>query len=189
MTEDRRPKTEDGRQRAAGRGHKTGSRAVLRPPSSVLRRPLFVVLFTLLPLLLLAGCKNRELERVQKETSDAKAALDKRNFQLNTVVKENAAIKAELSAVRQDRDELQKQVDKLKQERDQAATFAQTAQEAITHLTTQATGQSSATAALEKQIAELKTLVDQQQALIDQLKKGPAGEPSSAMPAEPNDKP
>jgi hypothetical protein len=76
----------------------------------------------------------------------------------------------------------------LVRERDQASTSAQQAQEAVTRLTSQATGQGSVTAALQKQIAELKTLVEDQQKLIDQLQKGATAPLVTTPPAQSADK-
>jgi uncharacterized coiled-coil protein SlyX len=61
----------------------------------------------------------------------------------------------------------------------------QSAQETIARLTTQATGQNSTTVALQKQITELKTLVEEQQKLIEQLQKG-AASPPAAQPGKPH---
>ena len=89
-------------------------------------------------------------------------------------------------AVRQGRDETQKQIQQLIRERDQASTSAQHAQEAVTRLTTQASGQGSMTTALEKQVAELKTLVDEQQKLIDQLQKNAPAQPAAPATDKPS---
>jgi archaellum component FlaC len=184
MTEDGRLRTEDKRQSA-------GETAVIGRPSSAFRRLYLVAVFTLLPLLFVAGCKNRALEQAQQESRDARVTVEKLKATVNAAAREIATVKEELNLVRQNRDELQKQVEQLTHERDQASTSAQQAQEAISRLTTQESGQRSATAALERQIAELKTLVEDQHKLIEQLQKGAApatGEPAqpSSPPTEPN---
>jgi archaellum component FlaC len=184
MTEDGSPRTEDRKQSA-------GETTVIGRSSSAFPRLYLVAVFTLLPLLLAAGCKNRALEQAQQEATAAKVAVNKMSVSLEAAAREIATVKAELNSVRQSRDELQKQVDQLTRERDQATMFAQQAQEAISRLTTQESGQRSATAALERQIAELKTLVEDQHKLIEQLQKGAApatGEPAqpSSPPTEPN---
>jgi len=188
MTVGRRQRTEDRRQSAQGI-------AVIGLSSSALGCSSFVAL-TLLPLLFAAGCRNRALEQAQQEAREAKTSVKRMEYSLKTAAEEIATVKAELSSVRQDRDELQKRVDQLMRERDQASTFAQQAQEAISNLTTRESGQRSVTAALEKQIAELKTLVEDQHKLIEQL-KGAAAQPATATaPAtdkpstpDPNEKP
>ncbi|MCY2950559.1 MAG: hypothetical protein NTU53_01110 [Planctomycetota bacterium] len=133
----------------------------------------------LLPVLLLAGCKGRALDEAQQEAREAKATINKLNYSLKTAAEEIATAKAELDAVRQGRDETQKRMEQLIRERDQASTSAQHAQETVTRLTTQASGQDSMTVALQKQVAELKTLVEEQQKLIDQLPKSAPAQPGA----------
>jgi DNA repair exonuclease SbcCD ATPase subunit len=189
MTEHRGQRTGDMRRRAE-------STAIIGLPSSVVRLPSCVAVLALLFLVLVAGCRNRALEQAQQEAREAKTAAKRMEYSLQTAAEEIATVKAELSSVRQDRDELQKRVDQLTHERDQAATFAQEAQEAISDLTTRESGQRSITASLEKQIDGLKTLVDDQQKLIEQL-KGAASQPGSTTAqapdkpatADPNEKP
>ena len=171
--------------RADDRGRRTEDGRMPRLFSVVC--PLFSVLCLLV---LWAGCKNRALEQSQQEAREAKAALNKLNYQLKTQEEKIATKEAELFAVQQSREELQKQVNQLQQERDQALTFAQQAQEAITRLTTQGNSRNNLTAALEKQVAELKSLVEEQHKLIEQLQKGTvtesAGGAKASSPAEPN---
>jgi predicted nucleic acid-binding Zn-ribbon protein len=143
-------------------------------------------LFMMLPVLLLAGCKGRALEEAQQEAREAKATVNKLNYSLKTAAEEIATAKAELEAVRQSRDETQKQMQQLIRERDQASISAQHAQEAVTRLTTQASGQGSMTTALEKQVAELKTLVDEQQKEIDQLRKNAPAQPGAPAADKPS---
>ncbi len=189
MTEVRRRRTEDGKQNAEGI-------PVIGLSSSALRPLCFVTVVTLLPLLLAAGCRNRALEQAQQEAREAKTTVKKMDYSLQAAAKEIATVKEELSSVRQNRDELQKQVDQLMRERDQASTFAQQAQEAISNLTTRESGQRSVTAALEKQIAELKILVEDQHKLIEQLKGAAVQPATTTAPAtdkpstpDPNEKP
>jgi predicted nucleic acid-binding Zn-ribbon protein len=180
MTEDRGQRTEDRKRRAE-------STAIIGLPSSVVSFPSVIAVSALLPLVFAAGCRNRALEQAQQEAREAKTAVRKMDYSLEAAAKEIATVKEELSTVRQDREELQKRVDQLMRERDQASTFAQQAQEAISNLTTRESGQRSVTAALEKQIAELKTLVDDQHKLIEQLKGAPA-QPATTT-AQATDKP
>jgi chromosome segregation ATPase len=151
----------------------------------------------LLGLLLSVGCKDRDME---KQVSDAKANAAKLELRLAGAIQEISDLKAELKAVRQTRDELQEQSDKTKQERDHAVTLAEQAKEAITTLTATTKGQAGATTGLEKQIADLKALVAEQQKVIDELQKGAAAQPAAAEttgdaakdktpPTEPNEKP
>ena len=182
MTEDRGQRTEDRK----GSAERT---AIIGLRLSALRCTSFILL-TLLSLLLAAGCRNRALEQAQQESRDAKVTVEKLKASVNAAAREIATVKEELSSVRQNRDELQKQVDQLMRERDQASTFAQQAQEAISSLTTRETGQRSVTAALEKQIAELNTLVEDQRKLIEQLKGTTTAQATEKPPTpDPNAKP
>jgi len=176
MTKDRRPRTEDARQDAEGI-------AVIGRPFSALCLPSFVVL-SLLPLLLVAGCRNRALEQAQQEARENKATVARLNGSVAMAAKEIATLKEELTSVRQNRDNLEKQMEQLRRERDQASTFAQQAQEAISSLTTRESGHRSVTVALEKQITELKTLVEDQHKLIEQLQKGAAAQPATAQASD-----
>jgi archaellum component FlaC len=189
MTEDRRLTAEDRRRRA-------GETAIIGRPLSAFRHLSWVGVLALLPLLFATGCRNRALEQAQQDSRDARVTIEKLKASVNAAAREIATVKEELSSVRQNRDELQKQVEQLLHERDQASTFAQQAQEAISKLTTQETGQRSVTAALEKQISELNTLVEDQRKLIEQL-KGSAAQPATTTApaadkpatADPNEKP
>jgi chromosome segregation ATPase len=124
--------------------------------------------------LVAGGCDKRGLEEARQEARDAKMEKVKLEKNLADAIQEISALKAELDAVRQSRDQFQEQLDALKQERDEAFTLAQQAQEVITQLTTRASGQASTTAALQKQIDELQALVDEQQTIIEELQQGQA---------------
>jgi len=155
---------------------------------------LFILL--LLGLLVPAGCGDRDAQRARQEAAEAKANVAKLELRLAGAVQEISETKAELKAVRRTRDELQEQMDSIKQERDQALTLSRQAKEVITNLTARSSGQASTTAGLQKQIAELKALVQEQRRVIEDFRKAAAPHPAEAetakdgaTPAEPNDKP
>ena len=133
------------------------------------------ILLLLVGLLLSAGCRDSSQES-RKEAADAKAAAAQLELKLAQAVREISDQRAELKAVRQTRDELQEQVDQISGERDEALTLARQAKNAIAQLTTQADGRIAATADLEQQIAELKALVKDQQAIIEEIQKGSAAQ-------------
>ncbi len=154
----------------------------------------------LLGLLLPAGCRDRGLRQAQEDAEEAKTAAAKLEGSLGVARREISEAKAELKAVKQARDELQEQIDRFRQERDQALSLSQQAKELVTNLSARADGQAGVTAGLEKQIAELKALVQDQQKIIEDLQKGATAQPVDAEttavtdkektpPAEPNDKP
>lgn len=140
-----------------------------------------VVLATVL--LAFPGCGDSDLEKAQQDAREAKATVKKLELSLAKAVQEIADQRAELAVVRETRDELQRQVDQLVQERDNATALAQQAEQVITHLSSRAEGQVGATAALRKQIDDLKAVVADQQALIEELQKGGAVE--SLVPSRP----
>jgi len=150
-------------------------------------------------LLLVAGCEDRGLDEARKEAVSARAEAERLKFNLEKARQEISELKAELHAVRQSRDELQESVAQLVQERDEALTYAAEAQDSVVALTSRAQGQISATAALEQEIAQLRDLVEEQQALLEQLQKGEAAAPPAeaipdvlpddSIPPEPNTTP
>ncbi len=132
-----------------------------------------------------AGCKDRGLQQAQEEAAEAKATVERLKFNLEQARKETSTLRAEFNAVRQSRDELEEKVARLIEERDQAVTVTRQAQDVINELAARSSGQAGATAALEQQIADLRALVEEQQALIEQLQKGVTGEPPAEPPVEP----
>ena len=153
----------------------------------------------LLGLLIPAGCGNRDTAKARKEASDAKAVVARQELQLAAAGDEITKLRAELKVVRQTRDDLQQQMDDIKQERDHAFGLAQQANESIKQVTAKADDQAGTAATLQKQIADLKALVKEQQEMIEELKSAGA-QPVEAVektedagteppPVEPNEKP
>ncbi len=143
-------------------------------------------------LLVTGGCGDSDLEEAQQDARQAKATVKKLELSLDRAMREIADLKNELRVVRETRDELQRQADQLAQERDQASVLAQQAEQVITHLSTRAEGEVNATAALRKQIEDLKAVVADQQALIAELQESgavesiPAAEPADLEEVDPN---
>jgi chromosome segregation ATPase len=161
-------------------------------PGTEMRHLSFLLL--MFPLFAITGCKDDAAR--QQEVADARAKVQAVKLAYEKKMRDYADLEAERDAIRQDRDELQEKVAQLIQERDQAALSAQQSQAAIKDLTTRNSGQMSATAALEKQVAQLKALVDEQQKTIEQLKAAAAQpaavepttvEPAAEGAAEPNE--
>ena len=144
-------------------------------------------LILMVGLLGLCGCGDSELEEARQEARKAKTTVTKLELRLSQAMQEISDLKDQLSVVREMRDELQKQVDQLIPDLDEARVVAQEAEQVITHLSVRADGQTSATAALRKQIEDLKTLVADQQALIEELQEGGAEEPAATDAAVEND--
>jgi hypothetical protein len=171
---------------AEGRDRKIGTRVL---PSCTLcsgRRWLSLLLFS--GLLLPAGCTDRGAQKARQEAADARAEVAKLELNLARAGQEISELKTELKAVRQTRDELQGQADQLQRDREHAASLARQAQDMITQLTARADNQAGATVALERQIAELKALVKDQQDIIEELQKGAIVAPETPEPStEPAD--
>jgi len=144
--------------------------------------------FVLCPLVLLSGCDKAAVEKAQQEAREAKTAVQQLKHNLALAEKEITKTKEELVAVQQSRDQLQAQIDKANRERDEALEFVQKAHETLAR----ASSQVSATAALQKQVADLTALAAEQRKQIEELLKGAAAEPVVApptlpTPAEPNE--
>jgi len=122
--------------------------------------------------LTLTGCKGRELEKAQREARQAKVTIVKLESNLADAIQEISEMKAERDAFRQARDELQQRENQLIKDQEEASTLVQRAEEMIKQLTARANGQAGATAALEKQIADLKALVTEQEKIIEELQQG-----------------
>lgn len=129
----------------------------------------------------LAGCKGRELEEARQEAREAKATVTKIELRLAQALREIDSKKDELNVVRQSRDELQRRVNRLIEERDQASGVAQKAEQMVSDLSSRASGQANTAASLQQQVDELKKVVAQQeatikeqQALLEVLQKGVA---------------
>lgn len=185
----------DGQESVRGTHPTHFRRGAPRSESSFGCYPPRLAFLMLLPLLHLAGCESRALEEAQQEARDAQVTIEKLKYNLNEANREISRLKAELGAVKETSEDVQRKIAQLVQERDQALALAQQTQETVAQLTTRASGQVTATTALERQIAELKAQVEEQQKLIEQLQKSApaeaptevAGEPEPA--ADPNQKP
>ena len=144
----------------------------------------------LLLLATLVGCDDRGREEARQEAVIARADAERLKFNLEKAKQEISELKAELNAVRQSRDALQDRIAQIIEDRDDAMKFAAEAQEVVTSLTSRAQGQNNATAALEQEISQLRALVAEQQALIEQLQTDKATPPAEEdVPAEPPDEP
>ena len=134
------------------------------------------------------GCGGREVEEAKAEAREAKATVAKLQLRLNQIVQDHEALKDELNVVRETRDNLQKEADALKMERDDASALAEQAEQVITSLSTQAAGQTTTQGTLKKEIEELKALIAEQQALIEELQASVPTEPDPVdVPADPNE--
>lgn len=138
-----------------------------------------------LGLVSLAGCGDGDVEQAKQEAREARKKVSTLEFSLAQAQQQITDLKEELNVVRETRDELQKQVDQLVPERDEALVLAQQAEQVITNLSARAEGQTTTTAAQQKEIDQLKALIADQAALIEELQKSGIEEPDLAdVPVE-----
>lgn len=135
-----------------------------------------------LSLLSASGCDRSGSEEARRQAREVKV----RNVQLEKNLADAGLeirnLRAELQAVGQSRDELQETIAELVEQRDEALTAAQQAQDLVRQVTARVSGQVGATATLEKQVADLKALVAEQQAIIEELHKDVTGPPAAGKP-------
>lgn len=150
-------------------------------------RPWVYGLFVVLgPFVFLSGCDKAAVEKSQQEAREAKTAVQQLKHTLALAEKEIAKLRDELVAVQKVRDQLQSQIATVNNDRDEALEIAQKAQESLAR----ASGQAGAAATLQKQVAELNTVVAEQRKQIEELLKVTAGGPVVApttTPIEPNE--
>lgn len=136
------------------------------------------------------GCKDQEKEKALLEAEQARAELNKSKGDLARTRRELADLKQELEAAKETRDELHLTVEQLIKERTGAA---EQTQETVRALTAQSTEQAQSVESLQKEIKQLRTLIETQQALIaeqqatiEQLQKAPEMPAAAAADGEPN---
>ncbi len=140
------------------------------------------VVCTLVP----AGCKDKEREKALVEAEQTQAELNKVRGDLARTRREMADLRKELAAAKETRDELHLKVEQLLKERSGVTAAAEKTQETVRALTAQSTEQAQSVESLQKEIKQLKTLVEtqqtlitEQQATISELRKTPEASPAS----------
>jgi predicted RNase H-like nuclease (RuvC/YqgF family) len=116
--------------------------------------------------LALGGCKNKEKERALVEAEEARTELNKVRGDLARTRREVADLRKELVAAKETRDELHLKVEQLLKERTGVAAAAEQTQETVRALTAQSTEQAQSVESLQKEIKQLRMLIETQQALI-----------------------
>jgi chromosome segregation ATPase len=123
---------------------------------------LAAVVCTLAP----GGCKDREKERALLEAEQARTESNKAKGDLARTRREMADLKQELEAAKETRDELHLKVEQFVKERTGVAAAAEQTQETVRTLTAQSNEQAQSVESLQKDIRDLRTLIETQQALI-----------------------
>ena len=113
-----------------------------------------------------AGCKDKQTEKLLVEAEQTKAELNKAKGDLTRTRREMADLKRELDAAKETRDELHLTVERLLKERSGVAAAAEQTQEAVRTLTAQSTEHAQIVESLQKDIKQLRALIETQQTLI-----------------------
>lgn len=125
-----------------------------------------VWLVTIAMMIPMTGCNGRALDEAQQEAR----AANKKARQLELLqAQTRRALQGkedELRVVQRRRDELQREVNALRRDKDEAAEEAQRVHGMVQDWQTQAAGQADTAASLEQQVADLKAQVAQLQATI-----------------------
>lgn len=142
--------------------------------------PTHKFLVTLACLLILTGCKDDDKKKAIEEAEEAKITLARVKSSLTRANKQITDLEEALGVVTESRDELQKQVQNLLQERGDAIAQAEKAQEGISDRTSQLNQQTQSLTVLQNQIKKLsavieeqETIIAEQQIIIEQLQNTP----------------
>jgi uncharacterized coiled-coil DUF342 family protein len=135
-------------------------------------------LVVLVCLLILVGCEGKDERKAAAEAQEASTSLSEVRGALARAKTEIADLDEELQALRQFRDELERQVKQLTQERDKAIAVAQAAEGTIKNLTAQLDRQAEGLKLLQREFTEVKAIIQEQrttiaeqQGVIEELEK------------------
>jgi chromosome segregation ATPase len=115
--------------------------------------------------IVLIGCKGRGSSS-EEGSAEAKVLLAKVRSDLAKTKRELTDAKEELQAVREIRDELEQQLKQVTMTRDKALDAAEAAQRVIQNMTTQVKQKDGNVNQYEKEITDLKNLVEERNATI-----------------------
>lgn len=132
---------------------------------SVSKHIFLIVLFCSL---MLIGCRNKSEVPASEQEAETAASLTKLRSDLTKAKRQQADLIEELNAVKDIRDELDKQVAKTTVERDDALKEVVTAEQKINELTVQIGELPENLSALEKELNERNILIENQQATISE---------------------
>lgn len=116
--------------------------------------------------LALSGCDDREKEQAQAEAEQARVSLAKTKAQLARAEREIADLTDALETVKQSRDKLAQQVSELSKDRGSVLAASEEAQQTLRSLSARTSEQDAGAAALQKQVADLASLVESQERTI-----------------------
>ena len=115
---------------------------------------------------ILMGCRDKNDQQASDEAAETTTSLSKIRADLTRAKRNLADSKEELQAVKDIRDELDKQVAKITAERNNAINAAMAAEQKIKDLTTQLSEKPDGLSSLENELKELNTVIENQQMTI-----------------------
>jgi chemotaxis protein MotB len=116
--------------------------------------------------LILIGCRQRNDQQANGDADEATISLSKIRADLTKARREMADLKEELQAVKDIRDELDKQVAKMTAERDKALKAAMAAEQKMKDLASQLTELPDSIDSLENELKQRDKLIESQQITI-----------------------
>ena len=116
--------------------------------------------------LILMGCRDKNDQQESDEAAETTTSLTKIRADLTRAKRNLADSKEELQAVKDIRDELDKQVAKITAERDNAVKAAMAAEQKIKGLTAQVSEKPDSFGSLEDELKKQNTVIENQQITI-----------------------
>jgi chemotaxis protein MotB len=130
--------------------------------------PKYGFLLVLCCSLVLIGCRNKSDQQASEEAVEATTSLSKIRSDLTKARREITDLKEELQAVKDIRDELDKQVTKITAERDNAVKAAMAAEKKTKDLTAKISDVPDRLSSLENELKERNKLIESQQTTISE---------------------
>jgi len=116
--------------------------------------------------LILMGCRDKNDQQANDEAAEATTSLSKIRSDLTRAKRNLADSKEELQAVKDIRDELDKQVAQITAERDNAVKAAMAAEQKIKDLTAQVSEMPDSLSSLENELKEQNAVIENQRMTI-----------------------
>jgi chromosome segregation ATPase len=125
-----------------------------------------IFLVVLVCLLILIGCRQKNDQQANEDTAEMATTLSKIKSELTKTKRQLADSKEELQAVKEIRDELDKQVAQMTSERDNALKAEMAAKQKLQDLTAQLSDTPDSLNSLENELKERNKLIESQQNTI-----------------------
>jgi chromosome segregation ATPase len=125
-----------------------------------------IFLVILICLLILIGCRQKNDQQASEDTAEMATSLSKIRSDLTKARRQITDLKEELQAVKDIRDELDKQMAQMTAERDNALKTAKTAEQKTQDLNAQLSERPDSLSSLENELKERNKLIESQQTTI-----------------------